>query len=506
MKYLFLFSLLLALTTSCSEDGIEQEFFGELSGTVRANDTGEPLAGVKITTSPSSSTLFTDSEGNFKFTSIKEDTYSVSAEVENYDVAFEGAEVIRNQETTVIFDLTLAQVNVDAPTTPILLLPADNADDLDTTVIFEWEPSVSSAETLTYELLLRDALTNETQIFEVENDSILEVNGLNLGTTYFWQLNVSDGENPMVSSAIRKFSTLSFPSNPFLFVRKEGSNSVIFSGGGTIEDPDESDVDDTIFQLTDNATNSFRPRKNLIAQKIAFLRTVGGATHIFTMNLSGENVQQVTTSVPVAGFKQEELDFTWSPEGNYILYPSFDKLYRINPDGTGNTMIYQTPDGSLISEVDIQSLNQDVLLLKTNNLNGYDVRIYTYNLSTQSELTVILDNILGAAGGAQISANGDKVLYTRDLDNSQNSQYRIFRSRIFIYNTTNNTTQELSTSAVIGQNDLDPSFSPSEGSVIFTRVDNNFGAIPEVFLLNIQSNVGQNDNQLFTMSYMPDYK
>jgi hypothetical protein len=38
--------------------------------------------------------------------------------------------------------------------------------------------------------------------------------------------------------------------------------------------------------------------------------------------------------------------------GSQIIYPYFDKLYRINNDGSGLTKIYQTSNGKFISECD----------------------------------------------------------------------------------------------------------------------------------------------------------
>jgi hypothetical protein len=38
--------------------------------------------------------------------------------------------------------------------------------------------------------------------------------------------------------------------------------------------------------------------------------------------------------------------------GSEIIYPYFDKLYKINKDGSGLTKIYQTTDGRFISECD----------------------------------------------------------------------------------------------------------------------------------------------------------
>lgn len=496
--------LVFVFTTSCSEDTIQDELTGGLTGTVISSEDNMPLSNVKITTNPSSSTAFTDDNGFFSLLNITVDDYSVMAELEGYDTAFEGAAVISDEIATVAFELDLSSIDNDPPTAPSLLLPLDGADDLEREVLFVWSASESNAEELTYDLELRNAFTNEIENYTIVQDTTFTVSELDLGATYFWQVTVSDDDNPPVSSTISEFSTLAFPSNPFLFVKKEGDNSVIYSGAGA-EDDGNSQVDVNLFQLTDDGTNSFRPRKNNLAQRIAFLRTVGGSTHIFTMDLTGENVQQVTSSIPVSGFRQDELDFTWSPNGDRLIYPSFDTLYSINADGSGLTEIYQTTDGSFISEVDIQEFDADVLLLKTNNINGYNVRIFTARVSTGLEETVVLQGLQGAAGGVQISANGDRILYSRDTSNSQNPQYRIFSSRLFIYETASAMSLALNTDVITGENDLDPRFSPSEGNVIFTRVDNNAGAIPSIFLFELGGN-NPEDDELFTNANMPDWE
>ena len=463
-----------------------------------------PLDNVTISTNPSSSTVFTDSNGFFSISNIAVDDYSVMAELDNFDTAFEGVAIVSGEIATVAFELELTSIVNDPPSAPVLISPEDGANDLENEVEFVWNSSDSNAQTLTYDLELRNAFTNEIENFEVEQDTTFVVDNLNLGTTYFWQVTVDDGENEPVASSIGEFSTLAFPSNPFLFVKQEGDNSVIFSGAGEGDDSN-SQVDLNLFQLTDDATNSFRPRRNVDAQRIAFLRTVGGDTHIFTMDLTGQNVEQVTSTIPVAGFRQDELDFTWSPNGNRILYPFFDTLYSINPDGSGLEAVYQTTDGSFISEVDIQEFDEDLILLKTNNINGYQTRIFTLRLSTGLEELVVLEGELGAAGGAQISANGDFILYSRDISNSENPQYRIFASRLFVYDVIADVSSMLLTDVETGENDLDPRFSPSEGDIIFARSDNNVGASSSVFIFELDG-TNPEDDELFTNANMPDWE
>jgi len=499
---------IIALTVviiGCSEDTIEEEFFGSLRGSVISEIDSEPLENVRITTNPSTTTVFSDAQGNFAIPNIPVDSYSVEADFDDFETAFEGVEIFDNQESVVSFELGLLDDSLEVPLAPVLILPEDGADDLETEVIFEWEEVVSAAETLTYELEIRNSFTDEIRNFVVENETTITVSDLDLGATYFWQVSVSDGENPAVLSLISEFSTLSFPSNAFLFVQTEGPNNVIFSGGGE-DDENGSSVDENIFQLTNPATNSFRPRKNSIAQRIAFLRSVGGETHLFTMDLTGENVNQVTGNVPVSGFRQDELDFAWGPNGDYLLYPFFNQLYRINVDGTGTTPVYSTTDDSFISEVSIQEFDEDLVLLKTNDVQGYNVRVFTLRLSTTTEETLVLEGESGAVGGIEITANGDSILYSQDISGSQNPNYRQFETRIFIFDVASSSTLMIPTTTPGGQNDLDPSFSPSEGEVIFSRAVNTTDAVPDIFLFRLD---GANGNTtldlLFNESSMPDW-
>lgn len=498
-------TLLCLLLIGCSEDTIEEEFFGSLRGSVISELSGEAIEDVRITTSPSTTTVFTDAQGNFSIPNIPIDNYSVLAEADGFDDTFEGVEIFDNQESVVAFELGITDSSLDAPTAPVLIAPEDGSEDIESEAVFIWETVESLADDLEYNLELRNSFTNEISNFSVVNDTTFTVSDLELGVRYFWQVSVSDGENPDVLSAVSEFSTLSFPTNSFLFVRKNGSNNVIFSGGGET-DTDGVEVDENIFQLTDPATNSFRPRRNNTAQRIAFLRTVGGETHLFTMDLTGENVQQVTTTVPVAGFRQEQLDFVWGPNGDYLLYPSFGILYRINPNGTGLTTVYTAPEGSFVSEASIQRFDEDLLLLKTNDLSGYNVRIFTYRISTSSEEMVVLENFPGAAGGIEISANGDKILYSRDILGSENVNFQIFQSRIFLLDVELGITEMLDTGTNLGFNDLDPSFSPSEGEIIFTRAVNTLNAIPTVFRFNLDNDNVNAVDQLFTQASMPDWK
>ena len=103
--------------------------------------------------------------------------------------------------------------------------------------------------------------------------------------------------------------------------------------------------------------------------KIFFLRNNGAETHIYSMNLDGSDVIQITENIPVAGFNLEELDFTWKDENNRILYPYFDKLFSISPEGSALQLLHQTTNGNFITEID-WSTDVDKIAVKSNNNSG----------------------------------------------------------------------------------------------------------------------------------------
>lgn len=497
-------SLILVLS-QCSEDKVDGESIGSISGTVVINGSNTPLENVKVSTNPASSVVFTNENGTFSIPNVRTGDYSVQAELNGYVTSFEGISVIEDQVGTVAIEMAVSNANNEPPSQPNLVFPEDGDAEVALEVAFQWEATDSDAsDILDYKLELRNGSTNEIQSFMINQDTTFTVSDLQLSTSYFWQVTVNDGTNDDVVSSISQFTTLTAPNNPFYFVKVVNGNNVIFSGNEDASGSAEAEIDVDVLQLTNESTNSFRPRYNNAVQKrLAFLRSVGGNTHLFTMDQDGTNITQVTSSIPVNGFRLDEVDFCWAQNGSKLYYPNFRKLYSINPDGSAISMIYETSDNSLITEVEVSEFDNDLVLLKTNDFNGYTARIFTVRLSTGTEETIIAEGLPGAMGGIDITANTDKVIYTRDISNSENSSYRQFQSRLFVYDFGTGLSEEIETDAVTGKNDLDPKFSPDEGAIIFTRTSNNVTAIPQVFKFEFDGL--NNERQLFSAANMPDW-
>ncbi|AEH00139.1 carboxypeptidase regulatory-like domain-containing protein [Lacinutrix sp. 5H-3-7-4] len=503
LKYLAMFFVCMLLLT-CSENQIDGERIGSINGKVVAEGTNAPLENVKISTNSPTSTVFTDNEGNFVIENAPIGTYAVQAELDGFVTAFESVTVIEDAAAVVSFEMLTSNANNQPPSIPTLIFPEDLATEQPLEMQFTWEASdLDINDELSYTLELRNGNTNEIEIFETAQDTFYLASNLQLSTTYFWQVKVSDNTNEEVTSSISQFSTITSPNNPFLFVKEEDGNSVIYSGNQDDSTTGNGDVDVGILKLTSETNNSFRPRANMAINKIAYLRTTGGNAQIFTMNTDGSNKTQVTNAIPVTGFRFDHIDFCWAQNGSKLYYPNFNELYSINPDGSGAILIYETVDGSFISEVETVASDNDLVLLKTNNANGYNARIFTLRLSTQTEETVIAEGFNGALGGIDISANGNQVVYTRDLSGYEQPDYRQFQSRIFFYDINLGTNTQIVTEALPGQNDLDVKFSPTEGGFVFTRVDNNLGAVPGV--RSFQLGQATAEKELFTAASMPDW-
>jgi len=229
---------------------------------------------------------------------------------------------------------------------------------------------------------------------------------------------------------------------------------------------------------------------------------VGSQTHLFTMNQDGSDQRQVTSQVAVSGFNLEEIDFSWDANGSKLLFPNQDKLYTINVNGSGLGLLYQTTNGNLITEVD-KNESTGVIALKTNNLDGYAVEIFTIN-SAGTVLDTILTGETGAAGGINLSVDGTKLLYTRDISGSENTSYRRLDSHIFIHNFDGTATVDVSLEKPSGTNDLDARFSPNESIVIFVNTSND--GISENNISTVAIADLESRTRLIQNSSMPDWE
>jgi hypothetical protein len=482
------------LSFSCSEDRIGENDFGTLEGTVVSIGLNEPLANVKISTQPISSTIFTDEFGRFSISEIAVGDYSVQAKKDGYLAGFEPVQILANRTVNVIFELEVSTANNKPPLAPVLLKPFENELLQSVEAVFEWTAEDPENDPMTYSLELRNDQNDDVLIFNDIEETTYTYSELILGAKYFWQVSADDDINEPVISPVSTFDVIHAPvDNRFLFVRTLNENNVIFS----------TDEEGNEFQLTSQNLNSFRPRRNVAANKIAYLQSNGAQADIFIMNRDGTEKTRVTSAIKPNGFNLNEINFSWPPGSDKIYFPNFDKLYRINTNGQGIGLVYQTPDGSFISEVDVSETG-NIIALKTNDLNGYNISIFTIDFGGNVQ-EVILDGVPGGASGLNLSVTNQEVVYAYDVSGFESSNYRRLDSRIFIFNFIDGVAVDVSGDKVEGTNDLEPIFSPNEAEIIFTNTSNDGISQKDVFSLLINEDPIER-TMLFSNGFMPDWE
>lgn len=495
----FSFFIVLLCCISCSEDIIEEVSAGSITGKVVKKGTNEALANVKIFTSPFTSTVFTGTDGTFTIANVPLGDYSLKAELTGYVSTFKGVNLkTSNQNVEVIFELGDDASFNSPPSIPELLTPVDNAVEQPVNITFTWSSTDPDAgDVLKYDVILKNSANANVQTVTDITATSYTPGNLQFGTSYFWQIAVSDGVNPKVYSPLKQFKTTTVPTNRFHYLKKTNGNWNIISS---------NEQGGNQFDLTLAAQNTLRPRVNNAAGLIAFLRNVNGNYQIFTANKDGSNSTQIT-NLPPSAFKNDEIDFSWNTTGNQIVYANFNKLYKVNKDGSGLSLLYTTADGSLISECD-WSTDGSKIALKTNDNSGYNARIFIIDM-LGNVVKQVVNSGTGGAGGLNFSADGSRLLYTRDVSGYQDPYiYRQLDSRIFIINLNTNAVEDLSAASQKpnGMNDLDPRFSPDDGHIIFVQTSNDGISQKNIYKIFLDNSIVLSRTLLFSNAEMPDWE
>lgn len=509
MKKLTNLILILTLTffISCSEDTTSYIGEGTLTGRVVEATSFDPIENAKITLSPTNNTVFSDTDGYFIINEVEEGDYSVNAAKEGYLTSFEAATVTTDLEVNVIFEMEDDKVLNKSPSTPKLLTPEDGSENLELSVELIWSSLDPDDDPLTYRLEIKNDINNNIISIDSIVDTNYVISDLKYGAKYFWQIAVSDDINEEILSTVSTFKTKYDPDNRYFYVKKgTNNNNIIYSSN--FDDINEEQINEV--QLTSENQNSWRPRKNQAANLIAFLRTFNNETHLFTMKQNGSDINQVTSTVPITGNNLNEIDYSWSSNGDRLIYPHYDKLYVINKDGSGLKQIYQTADGSFITECD-WSNDESIIAIKTNDISGYNASIFTIDMEG-TLLTTIISNAVGAVGGLNISVDNKLLLYTLDVSNYQNANNRQLDTRMFIYNFNTAISTNISIRKEAGTIDIDPRFSPNEAEVIFVNTSNDGISTKTIYSLKIDEVDGVDDidenarKLLFNDAIMPDWE
>ena len=152
---------------SCSEELIDDSGMGKVKGRVVDAETFEPLANARISTSPTTSTFFTDKDGYFEFSEILVGKYSFQAQKDGYISKFEPATITKDVTVQIIFELDISTVNNKPPDIPVLTAPLDNAKSQSLKLNLTWTATDKESDPLTYTVTLKNGTTDvvERKVF-----------------------------------------------------------------------------------------------------------------------------------------------------------------------------------------------------------------------------------------------------------------------------------------------------------------------------------------------------
>lgn len=492
LKYIALF-FIGVLVIGCEEDTIDPQTFGSIFGEVLLREDNSRVANANISTTPPSSTLITDAEGRFSIENIATGTYSLRVEKEGFETVLTSVTVFANQQANVVVLLDVDSSANISPMRPFNPFPAIGTENVNVSTELRWSATdVDEDDLLSYDLILfnSDQTVSETVASGI-TDTFFTVEGLLYNRTYLWQVVVNDGSNDPVFSEIWNFQTRPIPELRLLYTKENFGKYDIFA----------SNLDQSILvQLTDNGFSNWRPRMSPTRDKIAFISNAGIGPHLYTMDRDGQNVFQVT-SIPISGFNNFELDYSWSPDGTRLLYMNNTKLYSINRNGTGLQEVAEAPSGSFFSECD-WTAQGDRIVIRNTGPEAYNSQISVYDNNGNFQLQVFAD-VAGGTEGPVWSIDGSSVLFAHDVSGFESSDGRKLDSHIFIKNIITNTTIDLSIEKPEGTNDLDPRFSPDGSKVIFVNTNNDGISTRSIWTVDL---TGEDRDLLVEDAEMPEWK
>jgi len=502
-KFYTLFGLMLVCALpiflfSCNESTVDPELFGSISGTVKTSVGGIPLEGVTITTSPGTESKTTDADGNFDIGDVPVGDYSVTAKKEDYSSENINISVRENKEVVMDIVMQIAPPDSEAPDEPIYSSPVDKKEDEQTTVKLVWNNGETEVgDTLRFDVILFEGSDDfeGTKVASNILDTTFTVTNLKFETSYEWKIIARNKSLDETEGRLWKFKTEDFPLNGYLFVKDSLDSRDIYSW-----DLQENHL----IRLTNQGGSEVQPRISPNEKSIAYSSNASGVYQIYTMDTKGENVTQVT-SQPIAGYHNDGVGYTWSPDGDQLLYGHYGDLYSINYNGTGESKIADAPVGRHFKQCDwsdhFNFSTQEKIAVLTQGEMPYDNEIYLMD-PDGSNMFLLVDNLKGTLSSPHFSPDGSKLIFSLDSlyedDNGRQLDAKIYSINVDGTNLTNLS----GTNKTAGTNDLQARYSETGGKIIFMNVANDGEGVKSVWAMDID---GSNREKLIHNGEMPDW-
>lgn len=489
---------------SCREDTISIDSYGRLIGEVLDSETLAPIPGANITTNPETNLEVTDEFGEFVIDSLLEGSYSIRGRVSGYEDGIISVQVQGDRITSVKLLLSKSLDLNSPPSVPTVVQPANGERGLDPGVTLAWAGTDPDGDSLTYDVYLFTSDTSTAIPLALETtDTFLQIHNMDFGRLYYWQVVADDGVNPPVFGEVWSFSVREYPKDEFryVFVRPVDGNFALFGGKAPLDPMDE----ELAFQLTGGNRPFWRPRlRPILRDEMAALHLVGTEIHIYTMNRDGSEPMQVTNNVPLRSKDENLASYCWSPTGDQLLYMNFGRLYKINKDGSGLTLIAEADDGFLFTGVDWTSLNNNTIVATAERPDSYRSKLYLFQMDSvpATRLETVLD---GQIRSPVFAPSGKLIAFSFNSANDFAADGRPLNSQILVYNTDTGSLINLSFAKTPGTIDVQPRFTNGGAKVLFVnKASDNIGP-SRVLQMDVLTTQNQTRTLLFNNADMPDW-
>lgn len=472
LKKILSFALLIIPLSffSCIEDKIDPLLVGSIHGVVVSKATGNAISDVEINTTPVTSMVFTNAQGEFIIENIPEGEYVVTTKAEGFSRESVKIKVYRNSTSEI--NVRLATSNILAPP-PRAPYPVPGSMDQPLTITLKWSVDKNHNDSLRYTLKVYEA--NQTVLFHsVKNlaDTVYTLEGLKYNTTYFWQIDVLSATDNVTSGEIWLFKTIPFPDNRIVFTTKRDGNYELYSSGADGK---------SMVRLTTGSSFELRPFWSKDRNRIAFTSNEGIDYHIYTMNKDGSGINRITT-LPVAGYHNQGVGFSWSPDNGKFIYSHYDRLYRIDKDGVNLTRVATAPANRTFRGCDWSGVNNKIVV-ETVGSFIYDSEIYLMN-NDGTDTVRLVDNLPGIIESPSFTIDGKEILFTRDISGFQSADGRQLDAHIFLIDIATQAIIDISQNKPNGTNDLHPRISPDGAKIIFVNTSNDGTGKKSIWIMN----------------------
>ncbi|MEX2595236.1 MAG: carboxypeptidase-like regulatory domain-containing protein [Anditalea sp.] len=210
MKYFNYISLFFIsiLFFGCELENIDVDRFGTISGIVVDGESYEPLSGVQISTTPSSTSVLTDKDGTFHVDKVQYGEVVINARKKDFLSGSISIAVYDQQNTALTFflledDRDVGNVVIYDP------VPGNGAADQPSPLTFEWKVDQDNrSRQLEYTVYMFESnSTVQSIVGENLTSPQVVVSDLKANTTYFWYVVAKyDGRN-VANSPTWTFST-----------------------------------------------------------------------------------------------------------------------------------------------------------------------------------------------------------------------------------------------------------------------------------------------------------